>query len=192
MYCKYCGKEITESHFNNGVCMSCMQKIAEQQAAAEQQTVAVATPKVAEPQNVAVPTAQEYSAPETEGEPRKNSRMLGFGKALAGTIIGEVGIVITLIIYIFLMVGAMSGMYDAEVYYGAAILAAILIIPAVICTVLPFIFGIKSIGTFRKATEGKPIATLILGIYSLFCSALSLEFLLYGFMMMAIGLISVF
>ncbi len=198
MYCKYCGKEMTESHFNNGVCSACMTRMANEHAQQQKTDYTQAEPVSHEQKNIApkveippveqmsyTPVEQTYHAPEEQ----KNPRMLGFKKALAGTIIGYVGFIIVVIVYFFAAMGASAGMYDTEVFIGAAAFGSLLIVPAVVGTILPLVFGINSIKTFRKATGPKPIATLILGINSVYFAGMSVIFLMFSFIFIFFGML---
>jgi hypothetical protein len=95
--------------------------------------------------------------------------MRGFGKALTSTILGFIGYFFS----VFTM--AMLATEDPDV----AIAGGVFFVMSLPLTIIPLIFGLKSIGLFKSTPAGmpKPIATLILGIVGLFFAALSLLFL---------------
>ena len=146
-----------------------------------------ACPPVEEPVNTqptSAPTGQQYGTnptpnapytPYTPYQPQSSSlsipssnfRMIGFGKALASTILSAVG-------YLFCILGIQFAVYEPGV-------VAILIILAVGLSVPALIMGIQSIKTSsRVASRGlpRPIATLILGIVGIGTAAMNFFFCL--------------
>ena len=105
------------------------------------------------------PTAYyDYSNP-NQPKDTKSLKKNGFGKALAGTILGNIGFIIAYFIII-----AFNGLYSLDEAASAVIVGFIFTLPPAI---ISLVFGVKSINTF-KATNStykvKPIPTLILGI----------------------------
>lgn len=151
MYCNKCGKEIEYGT----ICDECAFEEFKKTRQAPQ-------PVVVEPQ-------------QAEWKPSSQNRMYGFGKALAGTIIGFIGIIIS---YIACIVSAIAPDLGMGVIFVA-----------VACIVLPLIFGISSIKTFKKRARtncAKPIATLVLGITSLSMLPASVIYTFVAFIISAI------
>ena len=145
MYCSKCGKEID---YDAPVCREC------EQAEAQAQSVEVA------------PAAEQGTLPASGGKPR----MRGFGKALAGCIVGFIATIISVVVYMAGMVIVLSALEDgANIVRMAAILVlfeVLSIVPAIIAVVM----GVRSV-KFFKATPSelpKPIATLVVGIHAIF------------------------
>lgn len=133
MYCKRCGKEIR----SGTICAGC---------AAEQ---------FDQHQKIPEFTYAEGHYP-YYSEPDPTKRMYGFGKALAGMILGMIGFFMSYIACIIADLGS-----DAT---------GIIIIMTFPFIILPLMFGISSIKTFKRRSRArcaKPIPTLILGIASL-------------------------
>lgn len=143
MYCSKCGKEIG---YDALVCRECEQR--------EARTTLVEAPAPAQ----------------TSTESEENPRMRGFGKALAGCIIGFVATIVSVIVY---MVGLVSVL---EAFDGGADIgrmAAIILffeLLAIIPGIMAIVYGAKSVKLFRATpkTLPKPIATLVVGIHSIF------------------------
>ena len=150
MYCSKCGKEID---YDAPVCRECEQ--------AEVQTALVETP-----------TAEQAIPPASGGNPR----MRGFGKALAGCIVGFVATIISVVVYLVGMVSVLNAFEGgADIARMAAILMffeLLSIVPAIIAIIM----GVRSV-KFFKATPSelpKPIATLVVGIHAIFFGGFAL------------------
>ena len=158
MYCSKCGKQID---YESTVCAECVAKMANN--AEVTAPAAEATP--------AVVTAPEVSHV-IAASPEVNTRMLGFGKALASTIISFVSI--------FFMVFSIAAI--GSMMFGLGIF---LLLATVAAVVVSIIFGIKSIKNFvvaKKAGTGVPVATLVLGINGLATAAFcALYLIIFGF-----------
>ena len=130
----------------------------------------VEQPDVAEPAPVMYPY-QTVVVPEA----KPKTRMKGFGAALASAILATIAMVI---------LGIGYGLLLADIKLIGLIVMAIFFAMMVVSLVL----GIKSILTFKNVVRAKnpaPIATLILGIYSL---AMSVEGFVMGISYVADGL----
>ena len=68
-----------------------------------------------------------------------------------------------------------------------AIAGVVFFVMSLPLTIIPFVFGLKSIGLFKSTPSWmpKPIATLILGIVGLSFAALSMLMLFFAFVMLA-------
>jgi hypothetical protein len=184
MYCTKCGKQID---YDSPICKECVDEMAASAATAEtvepevEQNVIeqseIEQPvqtelqpgesvEVAPATYTAQPTPPPAVYPSAGGA---NLRMRGFGKALTSTILGFIGYFFS----VFTM--AMLATEDPDV----AIAGGVFFVMSLPLTIIPLIFGLKSIGLFKSTPAGmpKPIATLILGIVGLFFAALSLLFL---------------
>jgi len=147
MFCRFCGKELEE---NAAFCGNCGAPVGNKTAEKSE--------KVAEP----------FFA-EEKPLPAVNPRMEGFGKALTGTILSFVGMVLFFVVCA-LIVGAEEYNYYYDYTYVREedlIAALFLLLGAIALGVVSVVFGVKSIKTFKNAQGQKPIATLILGIISL-------------------------
>lgn len=184
MYCTKCGKQID---YDSPICKECVDEMAVAAAPAETVEPAVEqnvieqseieqpvqtelqpgeSVEVAPATYTAQPTPPPAVYPSAGGA---NLRMRGFGKALTSTILGFIGYFFS----VFTM--AMLATEDPDV----AIAGGVFFVMSLPLTIIPLIFGLKSIGLFKSTPAGmpKPIATLILGIVGLFFAALSLLFL---------------
>lgn len=184
MYCTKCGKQID---YDSPICKECVDEMAASAAPAEtvepevEQNVIeqseIEQPvqtelqpgesvEVAPATYTAQPTPPPAVYPSAGGA---NLRMRGFGKALTSTILGFIGYFFS----VFTM--AMLATEDPDV----AIAGGVFFVMSLPLTIIPLVFGLKSIGLFKSTPAGmpKPIATLILGIVGLFFAALSLLFL---------------
>jgi hypothetical protein len=184
MYCTKCGKQID---YDSPICKECVDEMAASAAPAEAVEPAVEqnvieqseieqpvqtelqpgeSVEVAPATYTAQPTPPPAVYPSAGGA---NLRMRGFGKALTSTILGFIGYFFS----VFTM--AMLATEDPDV----AIAGGVFFVMSLPLTIIPLIFGLKSIGLFKSTPAGmpKPIATLILGIVGLFFAALSLLFL---------------
>ena len=136
MYCSKCGKQID---YNATVCNEC---------------------KSAEMGGYYYYGAAPAAAPVPPAAPVASTRMVGFGKALAGVIVGFFG-------YIFSIVAMVS--YTFPMTFGSFAGATVFALMALVMGVLALVFGVQSIKTFKSLKNGpggSPIATLILGIVS--------------------------
>ncbi len=184
MYCTKCGKQID---YDSPICKECVDEMAASAAPVEAVEPAVEqnvieqseieqpvqtelqpgeSVEVAPATYTAQPTPPPAVYPSAGGA---NLRMRGFGKALTSTILGFIGYFFS----VFTM--AMLATEDPDV----AIAGGVFFVMSLPLTIIPLIFGLKSIGLFKSTPAGmpKPIATLILGIVGLFFAALSLLFL---------------
>ncbi len=187
MYCTKCGKQID---YDSPICKECVDEMAVAAAPAEtvepevEQSVTEQTElqpgesaEVAPVSFVVEPTPSPVAQPTAGGS---NLRMRGFGKALTSTILGFIGY--------FFSVFSMAMLATEE--YDVVIAGGVFFVMSLPLAIIPFVFGLKSIGMFKSSPSWvpKPIATLVLGIIGLFFSALSLFFLslaaiiLLGFM----------
>ena len=159
MYCSKCGKQID---YESTVCAECVAKMANK--AGESAPSADVAPVVA--------AAPEVTHVIAASAPQANTRMLGFGKALASTILSFASIFLV----IFSLVSIATFLFGLGIFLLLASIAAI---------VISIIFGIKSIKTFivaKKAGTGTPVATLVLGINGLVTAAFSaLYVIIFGF-----------
>ena len=142
MYCSKCGKEID---YDALVCRECEQ--------AEQKVSLVDIQPPEEPLLI-------------HGNPRKR----GFGKALAGVIVGFVATMVSVIIYMAGLVSLTAAIEMGQDIGGMAagflFSEALVIIPSIIAIV----FGARSVKVFKTTPPSlpKPIATLVVGIHSIF------------------------
>ena len=144
MYCSKCGKQID---YNATVCNEC---------------------KSAEMGGYYYYGAAPAAAPVPPAAPVASTRMVGFGKALAGTIVSFIG-------YIFSVIGMVIAIYPAG--------AIVLMLLALSMGVVSLVFGVQSIKTFKALKNGpggSPIATLILGIASTAWAGFVLLFALFA------------
>lgn len=148
MYCTKCGKKID---YNATVCNEC---------------------KAAEAGGYYYAYHGENAA--TFDAPAVSTRMFGFGRALAGVIIGFVGLYVAIF---------------------SIALAAILPVAGVVCVLIALsmgamslVFGVQSIATFKALKNGpggSPIATLVVAIHTVVFAALTLLFALLGVFVVA-------
>ena len=192
MYCTKCGKQID---YDSPICKECVDEMAASAAPVEAVEPAVEqnvieqseieqpvqtelqpgeSVEVAPATYTAQPTPPPAVYPSAGGA---NLRMRGFGKALTSTILGFIGYFFS----VFTM--AMLATEDPDV----AIAGGVFFVLSLPLTIIPLIFGLKSIGLFKSTPAGmpKPIATLILGIVGLFFAALSMLMLFFAFVMLA-------
>ena len=141
MFCRFCGKELQEDASFCGNCGAAVEKEA---------------------------VAETFFA-EEKPLPIGNPRMLGFGRALTGTILSFVGMIF-FCIACALITGAESYdyFYGRNYIYEEDLFASLaFVMGAIALGVISVVFGVKSIKTFKKAQGPKPIPTLVLGIASL-------------------------
>ncbi|MBQ7879666.1 MAG: hypothetical protein IJ317_03350 [Clostridia bacterium] len=162
MYCKKCGKFIGT---DEDLCYECksvelMEEKPVEPTPQPQQAYAQPQPTYA-PQ----PTPVQPVQPQTE---RAGNVMTGFGKALAGTIVGFFGFIFACIALGAGVAGGFTGAFF--VLWSIAIAGG----------VISLIFGIQSIKVFKRekrADRKPPIPALVLGIVSTVLAGLAL---LYG------------
>ena len=162
-----------------------------------------------EPKTESEPTAEECvetaSDPIVQTDP--GSKMVGFGKALASTLLGTAASTYasSLIYTVFyaqiysILEEYLNEYFDfshielglRKMTYGGIIVSSVIILAM---ATVALIFGIASIKTFiarKRAKCRKPVATLALGIYGLYSSVSALLTLLSG-LAMSLGLSSLF
>ena len=157
MFCNRCGKKIE----SGSLCSECIAiESMNGQSNVKTNNFAAFTSS-AETQAI----RQEYYS-QTE-EPGKGV-MAGFGLGLTAAILGFVGFIFSYVSFLLCAI-----METPE----AGIVLSVLALP--LC-ILPFIFGLKSIGRFRraKAPDRKPIPGFICGIVGLSEGAFSMLFVL--------------
>lgn len=189
MYCTKCGKEI-ESGI---ICDACIEKEREQIAESpatekiehtvfesvsdEQAEKTVFDSVNEEPAVVALDEtlwqpAYEALVVDAPNKSVNDSPMLGFGRALASTIIGVFASIFGLIVYIFAIMGDSIAESDPDealaLLFAAVILIVVFTLPLAI---ISLVMGSKSITLFKKTVGKKPIATLILGIVGVYHAA---------------------
>lgn len=109
-------------------------------------------------------------------------RMVGFGKAIVGGILGVVSFAVALVALVFGIVEAASG------FMGISLGTWICSLPM---GILAVIFGIQSVRlAFRvkKATDKMPVAPMVLGFVGIAAGALTLLFSLITFVLIMIAL----
>ena len=159
MFCSKCGKQID---YNSTVCNECA-RAENSFFDASQQYNTYPQPPIVEP----------------TPEPKKGSRMVGFGDALTATILGDIAATFGMIPFLFIFGGVASG---AILGFGI-----FFVIGAIVMGVIAIVKGAKSIKVFRESSP-KPIATFILGLIGIVGSALA--FILLFYVVFAIMLIS--
>ena len=157
MFCRKCGKQIAEGT----MCDDCARaEFYAQQPQQPPQQPNYSQPNYSQP-NYSQPYAQPQAQPKPQytREPDPQNKMYGFGKALTGTILAFVSIIIP-----YLSLGVM---------FDSPELGIVLMLMALPCAIIGLVFGIGSIKTFMRRKNGcaKPIATLILGIAALSLAA---------------------
>ncbi|MBQ3064494.1 MAG: hypothetical protein IJC99_06840 [Clostridia bacterium] len=116
------------------------------------------------------------AAPAQPATPVPSTRMVGFGKALAGVIVGFVGIYMAVFAMIVGMIFPVVGV--------------VLNMIGIALGILSLVFGVQSIKTFKALKNGpggSPIATLVLGIAGTVFAGFTLLFSLIAFFMIALG-----
>ena len=193
MYCTKCGKQID---YDSPICKECVDEMAAAAAPAEAVEPTIELPvieqsEVEQPEQtelqpgesveVAPVTYTAEPAAQPAAQPAANAtlRMRGFGKALTSTILGFIGYFFS--VFTMAMLGA--ALEDSDM----AIAGVVFFVMSLPLTIIPFVFGLKSIGLFKSTPSWmpKPIATLILGIVGLFFAALSMLMLFFAFVMLA-------
>ena len=167
MYCTRCGKEI-ESGI---ICDECIDRELEERIAqkrSEQTTYDPASEPEADVEKE--PERPAYAViVKAPSRPENENPMLGFGRALASTIIGVIASIFGFVTNIYAMAGENLAESDPDsalaVLIAVAILSIVFTIPLVI---ISLVMGARSIGVFTKAVGRKPIATLILGIVGVY------------------------
>ncbi len=192
MHCRICGKEILDDAFCEDVCLNCADSIDVQSESSDKdgnidtKTAQTDTINAVETQEEA--ESVKISEP-TEAQLPCKPIMRGFGKALAGAIVGTVGVGIAALSSYYALIGIMG----AEFWVIGVMMVSMFLVPSIVSTLISLVFGIKSIVTYCKADGKKPIPALVLGIYSLLCSGgllllipLSLVLTVIGFLMVAL------
>lgn len=167
MYCTKCGKQID---YDATVCHECAA------SAKEPEKAAAGGYGFADEMGY---TYAPASAPQYAAAPVESTRMVGFGKALTATILGFVG-------YIFAIV--------AFVLFALPVGAIVLALMSIALGVVSLVFGVQSIGTFKRLKNGpggSPIATLILGIAGTVFAGLTLLFAMLAFLMVGVWLMEI-
>ena len=189
MYCTKCGKQID---YDSPICKECVDEMAvaaapaetvepeAEQSVIEQSVIEQTELQPGESAEVAPANLVVESTPSPVAQPTaggSNLRMRGFGKALTSTIMGFIGYFFS----VFSM--AMLATEDPDV----AIAGGVFFVMSLPLAIIPFVFGLKSIGLFKSTPAGmpKPIATLILGIVGLSFAALSMLMLFFAIVMLA-------
>ncbi len=136
---------------------------------------------------------QETANVETEAQPAQNPRMIGFKKALAGTIMSYIGTIYVAYAMIYILFIPILIIEMGMPVVAGALVSLLFMAPAIVVAILSISFGISSIKTFRKVKERKPIATLILGINSLdYGVAMAMLILLILFLMAMLGIVWIY
>ena len=97
------------------------------------------------------------------------NRKEGFGKALAATILSNVGFVIAYIAFLLMIIAA-DYAYDYELASETAAPALMFALVSIGMGIASIVLGKQSIGVFNEAKNAnrvRPVATLILGIIGL-------------------------
>lgn len=154
-YCRNCGKEMA---YDAPLCIDCAH------AAREEQQKRAFT---GDAQNGAYESAYTFEPIRPDifegGTQGKSTRKAGLGRAIVGAVLAELAA-------IFMAIAA-------EMLLGAPVISLVLLVPALGTAVAALVLGIVSIRTFgavRRTGADTPIATLIIGIYTLANSALLL------------------
>jgi hypothetical protein len=101
--------------------------------------------------------------------------MLGFGKALASTIMSVICYIFGIVAYIFAVVGSTVTETDPEAALVMLVAAFVLhLVFALPLAIIALVMGIKSIKLFKRTVGKKPVATLILGIVGTYHAASTL------------------
>lgn len=125
---------------------------------------------------------KDFAEPQREEKPSFDATNTGFGKALAATIVGVVGMFAAMIAFelsVFALAGETSGL---------AILATVVSLGM---GVLALVFGVQSIRrfkAFRTAGLKRPVATLVLGIIGVATAAYALLFVYFSYSFLSCGL----
>lgn len=163
MYCTKCGKWTGD---NATLCKDC-------QAAAD---MAAATARAAQE---APPFTGDLNALLRSGAiapADPENKMFGFGRALASTIVGTIGFIVS---YMAMIIG----IFNEETGIALVIIGAVL-------GMIALVDGVVSIAIFRARCAlkcSKPVATLVLGIVGLVSAALALLFAILGAVIVASG-----
>lgn len=148
MYCKKCGKFIgTDEDF----CYECKSESL-----------------MDEPVQPVAQSAQPVAQPQAQVE-RAGNVMTGFGKALAGTIVGFFGFIFAVVALMFASLGGFTGAFFMVLSLSIA------------GGVISLIFGIQSIKVFKRekrAGNKPPVPALVLGICSTVAGGLTLLYAL--------------
>ena len=159
MFCSQCGKEVLG---NIPLCEDCQNK---QNDTFYAEPEKVYDTRSTDGQEETIHIVEPQCESEYEEQSKKASRMLGFPGARASAIIGYFAdMIVGAVFYAlldFLLVIMMTPEMFGKVPLAGGIIAVILGIPLVF---VPLALGLKSISTYRKATDKKPIPTLALGI----------------------------
>ena len=183
MYCTKCGKEI-ESGI---ICRECLDaerdQVIKEEPAAEEIKTEPETVETVELDETLWQPAYEALVVDAPIEPVNENSMLGFGRALASTIMGFIASMFGLVAYIFAIYGDSITESDPET--ALAVLIAVLILGVVFTLplgIISLVMGIKSITLFKRTLGKKPVATLILGIIGTYQAASALATFLYSLM----------
>ena len=175
MFCTKCGKQID---YNSTVCNECV-RAENSFFDASQQYNTYPQPPIVEPTPA----------------PKKGSRMVGFGGALASAILGEIAAAFAIIALLFGFGGFVDALTAAILADGAEAFGeiaflfsdvsddllgfcAFFVIGAIVMGIIAIVKGAKSIKVFRESSP-KPIATLILGLVGIVGAVLTFVYLLY-------------
>ena len=165
MFCNKCGKEIEDGL----VCDECLERERAEELKASEPAVEQEFPALDETLwKEAVYTESVPSDENTNG-------MLGFGKALASTIMAVIGYIFAIVAYIFAVGGGTITETDPEVALAMLIAAFVLhLVFAIPLAIIALVMGVKSIKLFMNTKGKKPIVTLILGIVGTYHAASAL------------------
>ena len=164
MYCPKCGKFY---EYEGDVCKEC--EAAERQADFSDVSYAQ--------------SSNDYGSDlRYGGEPEPENRMYGFKKALASTIIGEIGFAFAYLAIMFIY----SSVYDTYVQDTMLGLAIGFLIASVPLSIISLAQGIASIKCFkrRKATCAKNIPTLVLGINGTVMAGIAMFFIVFAMLLL--------
>ena len=166
MFCNKCGKEIE----NGVVCDECLERERAEELRANDPSASREFPTLDETLwQGAIYT--DTPAPSDEN----TDRMLGFGKALASTIMSVIGYIFGIVAYIFAVGGSTVTETDPEVALVMLVAAFVLhLVFALPLAIIALVMGIKSIKLFKRTVGKKPVATLILGIIGTYHAASTL------------------
>lgn len=98
-----------------------------------------------------------------------DSVMLGFGKALTATILGFVGYIFAIVLYIFSLTSFIIG--------EAGVIALLQLVLSAPFAIISLINGISSIKLFKSTHGKKPIPAFILGINAVAFAGLTFLFI---------------
>ena len=125
-----------------------------------------------------------------EDAPNPENRKYGLGRAIAAQVLSSVSVLLGIISMYILLLSMYGFAGDTDAVGASALVYGVFItIGCVVMSIVSIVLGVRSIKCFKKKTP-RPIATLVLGIASVYDAASGVVLALYDIFFIFIALIA--